>query len=254
MKKQLIFYIVVSIILINIIPFTLFLFNFIGKQFYDNGKYHLALWWFEKINTNNSLYNQAATLYKQKQYMKALNIYTQMEKDFGILHNMGNTYFKIWDQHNDSQQKKYWEKSVASYKAALQFRYHEETQQNLDFVSKKLEEISKSHQKNETQSDINREQNNKESNWNLWNWEESYNWKEKGSDNNFQQWVNSEFSQEDQELLDTYLNYLQIQQKNNSSEFNKIYQHPDSSDIFDVFFSEPLYDNSILDSFEKKDW
>jgi len=48
---------------------------------------------------------------------------------------------------------------------------------------------------------------------------------------------------------------LKQEQKRNAKNFGKVYQEQNNPfDDFDEFFNNSLFDNSILDKGEKKDW
>ena len=167
--------------------------NWTGKQLFEQKKYDLAQKKFSQANNIEWIYNIWNTFYKQWKYVDSIKTYLSIlwtwknELNFRLNHNIGNAYYRFWQQQNDVNLKKwYWEKAVLYYQNALKIKYDKQTKDNLEFVLKKLKDLKnnkqnqKQQQKNWQKKD---QQQNKNGSWKKkdnqnkqWKKQESKNW------------------------------------------------------------------------------
>ena len=114
----------------------------------------------EFIDKPEGKYNFANSLYKEKKYKSALNMFKDISTAddklrFKKLHNMGNTYVKLNDLQNAKKM----------YEKALKIKYDEETKKNLDMVNEALNKNQKQNNKqNDKSSKNNKQKENQENN------------------------------------------------------------------------------------------
>jgi hypothetical protein len=167
------------------------------------------------------------------------------ENSFINTYNLGNNYYKnIQDL----------EKSVESYENALKIKKDKKTEKNLEFV---LNEIEKLKEKQEQEKSWKDEKENEKENEKK-DWEKSDEEKQedkqnswKNDSNDSKTWdENNNLSEYSQKALQQRIKHLENEQENINKYYNNLSN--DSIDPFDNFDS--VFDNSLLDSWEKKDW
>ncbi len=99
------------------------------------------------INTQEGKYNFANSLYEEKKYQSALDMYKDITTsnenlEFKKLHNMGNTYVKLNDLENAKKM----------YEKALKIKDDKQTKENLEIVKNALKKNNQN-QDNQNQND-----------------------------------------------------------------------------------------------------
>ena len=313
MKKNIPIILLMFFLLIttNILDILWFFYNEKWIKEFNQSQYSNAYKNFKQADIYKSSaiekYNIANTYYKQWNFQDALTFYNfalssnpncdksqnpdQSRVNFCSLnyHNLGNTYYRLWEQNNDQQQKiSLRNQAIENYKNALELKYDQETKKNLDFVQKKIDELKNQQaQEQQNQEDSKQQQdwqNNQSWSWNEQQnseWEQNWTWyQENQTWNNSQEqnlsWTNQSNNQassdskssdtawEDSQTLLTnqqeqelknYMEYLKQEEVNNQQYFNKKIQNSDQNDIFSQFFwMNPFFDNSSLNGDGEKDW
>ncbi len=131
-----------------------------AKEAYAKEEYDKSSMIYEGFaeDSSEAVYNLANSLYKSKEYEKALEAYGKVRStDPDImaksLHNSGNAHVKL----------KQYKEALASYKKALELQEDTQTRDNYNTVKKFLEEEQRD-QKQEEQQDQNEEKNKNEDN------------------------------------------------------------------------------------------
>ncbi len=133
------------------------------------------------INTNEGKYNFANSLYEEKKYQSALNIYKDITTsddslEFKKLHNMGNSYVKLNELENAKKM----------YEKALKIKEDKQTKENLDIVNKALNKKDNPKQNNKNNNKNQKNSDNKKQNEQKQNEESKKNTSEKKEDINKQ--------------------------------------------------------------------
>ncbi len=265
MKKNIIFIITWIIffgIIFLLIPIALF---FWASKLLESWKVELAGKIFSQLSNifpqNASLeLKKADVFYKEEKYHQALIKYLQVkcrwdEMCFILNHNLWNTLYRFGETFEEKEQKKkFWQQSLWAYQEALSYKMDLQTEQNYEFVLKKLKELEeprppesqsqqqeqkkqdeKDQEKNEEEkqsedkNEVQQEQQPQENNQ-----EEKE--QEKNEDQNWQPWetptnpntgigweveeIQKPLSQEEQKQIEQYLEWLKQEEKQNQ-EFNK---------------------------------
>ena len=110
--------------------------------FYERNKdYEKAADSYSKVNSDESKFNEADSLYKAKKYDEALKTYSSIsnkELEFNKLYNMGNSYANLKDI----------EKAIKSYEDALKIKEDEDAKYNLEIIKKLQQQRSSSKENN----------------------------------------------------------------------------------------------------------
>jgi len=116
-----------------------------AKNFYESKDYNKSALNYEKFakesNNGEAYYNAANAYYKDKQYLKAISMYSKARfnsKDMRAknLANMGNAYVKLGTKNT-------LEKAVGIYENSLKIKDDYKIKENLEAVKKALEEENK---------------------------------------------------------------------------------------------------------------
>lgn len=205
-------------------------------------------------------------LYLSKNYLESIDKYNNFldNKLFlsnnvksKILHNIWNSYYRLGELAELWDKKLYFWYSIKSYEKSLSIRYDEKTKFNYDFVKNKLDDLNNNQQQNNNQ-DNNSWENSDKNNWNSNSWNNSSsNWENKNnnsedSSNSNTTNNNDKLSSEESEFLEKYIDWLNQDQEYYNSFYNKNYKQND--DIFDMFMSDSIFDNSLLNQNNTKDW
>ncbi len=237
--------------------------------------FSVILWLFLiNIFSINSFYNnfEWKKLYENKDFSGSLN-YFKKNKDYIWLYDLWNVNYKLWEKSLPLQEGdlegviKLWEKSLDFYKNSMKIKYTKEAEENYDFVKKKLEELKKKQEDQKKNKEQKKQDNNKQENkqnkywkkwenkqeekkWNSW---EKKDWKTAGQQGGFSPL--QKLSPQAKQQIKAYEEKLKQEQKRNVNNFGKVYQEQSNPfDEFDEFFNNSLFDNSILDKGEKRDW
>ena len=113
-------------------------FNYLDRanRAFSRGDFQTASDNYSKIDSDEARYNLANSLYKQKKYKEALNIYRSISKkdlEFAKLHNMGNCQAQL--KQNDE--------AIKSYEDALKIKDDKDTKFNLDLLKKQKKKQDK---------------------------------------------------------------------------------------------------------------
>lgn len=200
--------------------------------------------------------------YRMGEYQKALSEYLKLncntdKKCFTLYHNIGNTYYKLWEYtHNTMEKISFWQQSLVYYQRALDITYDEETKKNYDFVLQKLRKLMDD-LKEENELEPESEENHQPSQETE---EQNQNTQESETEEQPEQNQNSqeiqprgpsikidEFSQQAQQwlsddeknMIEEYLHQLQEEERQNR-ELNKPREQRDILDILreDFFFDK----------------
>ncbi len=132
----------------SILSASLFDFSYLSdaKEAYAQKEYEKAEKLYQKVEGDESKFNQADSLYMQKKYKEALDIYDSISDEklaFKRLHNMGNSYAQLGKI----------DKAIESYEKALKIKEDEDTKFNLEFLKKKKKEQEKKDKKDKDKKD-----------------------------------------------------------------------------------------------------
>lgn len=97
------------------------------------------LWFFGDNSYQKSNFSRA-----MKQYTDILKTHswsTLLEAD--ILYNLGNVLYRLGEEKKDVEKIKYWKEAIGSYTKSLALRIDKDTEENLTFVKKKLQQEEK---------------------------------------------------------------------------------------------------------------
>ncbi len=117
-------------------------------------------------------YNLGSSLYKSGDYTLASNALKNAIKtqDLGlqqkVFYNLGNTYYRLGEkalQANPKQSTELWEEALKYYENAVELDPKDiETQENLEFVKKKLEKLKQQQQQNQQNQQDKKDKENQE--------------------------------------------------------------------------------------------
>lgn len=262
MKKNIIFiitWIILFGIIFLLIPIALF---FWASKLLESWKVELAGKIFSQLSNifpqNASLeLKKADVFYKEENYHQALIKYLQVkcrwdEMCFILNHNLWNTLYRFGETFEEKEQKKkFWQQSLWAYQEALSYKMDLQTEQNYEFVLKKLKELeeppppeSQSQQQEQKKQDEKDQEKNEEEKQSKEKQQEQQpqenNQEEKNpeqnQDQNWQPWetptnpntgigweveeIQKPLSQEEQKQIEQYLEWLKQEEKQNQ-EFNK---------------------------------
>lgn len=238
---------------------------------------------------NFALYDDGVARYKSEDFSWALLDFSWSQNSLQSLHNLGNSLYYLGTKQNDTTQKvSLWKQSLSAYSWALTFGASWATQQNYDFVLKKLQELEKNQNKSNsgsTSKDQEKNQNSgsgssdKNSSWSgsqdskdsqqkkddsknqqnssQGNTSQNSSSQQRDSQYQFKQWQgNGWLSQEEKNYIENYQQSLQDFQKRNAQFYNKKPSSSQGDDIFgnfvDPFTGEPVFQNSLNQT--TKDW
>ncbi len=222
MKKIALTFLVFLVLLNAVFVVNFFWSLWTGVWFLNNAERHYNSW---NISYNSGSYDNAI-----QSYNTALDLQSMQLESFETLHNLGNSYYQNWEL----------EQSIASYEAALARQQNWETQKNLEFVKSQLrqqqEDTSEdaeegSSQEQDDQSQGEQQESQEDSLW-------SQSW-----------WENQELSKQAQQILEKRADDLEASQDELQKYYNQNYQQNNHNSIL-----ERLFDNSLLNSSDKKDW
>ncbi len=130
-----------------------------AKEAYANEDYNKSASLYEDFATQSpeAVYNLANSLYKEKEYEKALKVYNEVstqESTFKAqsLHNRGNTQVQL----------KQYEEALKSYEKALELQDDNETKENYEAVKKFLEEQKKQEDKEDKKKESEEQKDSKD--------------------------------------------------------------------------------------------
>jgi len=129
-----------------------------ANKAYKAKDYEKAAEEYKKVNKSpQAKYNQACSLYKEKKFKEAINIYKSIESDdkdlnYKKFHNLGNAYVKT---QNLQEAKK-------AYENALKLKNDKQTKENLELVKKVLREPKNSKKEKNTSQDKKKQENKKQ--------------------------------------------------------------------------------------------
>ena len=120
-----------------------------AKESYNLGDYKTAAEIYKSLNLPKAKYNEGVANYKDGNFSESLQNFNEVKDDnlsFETLHNLGNTYANLHD----------FNKSISSFKKALEIKDDNDTRFNLELVEK-IKDQNKT--QNNQNSDNNKEQN-----------------------------------------------------------------------------------------------
>ncbi len=153
-------YLIVLISISNLLSASMFDFYYLdrAKKAYDDGNYTLAQKNYAKVDSDNAKFNEADSLYRQKRYKEAIELYSSIKEkklEEKKLHNIGNCYAKM-DKVDEA---------IKSYEDALKLGEDNDTKYNLELLKKKKKEQKKKDKdkdKDKKKDDKKREDSKKE--------------------------------------------------------------------------------------------
>lgn len=120
-----------------------------AKESYNLGDYKTAAEIYKSLNLPKAKYNEGVANYKDGNFSESLQNFNEVKDDnlsFETLHNLGSTYANLHD----------FNKSISSFKKALEIKDDNDTRFNLELVEK-IKDQNKT--QNNQNSDNNKEQN-----------------------------------------------------------------------------------------------
>lgn len=124
-----------------------------AKESYNLGDYKTAAKNYKKLNLPKAKYNEGVANYKDGNFSESLQNFKDVKDDnlsFERLYNLGNTYANLHD----------FNKSILSFKKALEIKDDNDTRFNLELVEKiKDQNKTQNNQNSNQNSDKNKEQN-----------------------------------------------------------------------------------------------
>lgn len=120
-----------------------------AKESYNLGDYKTAAEIYKSLNLPKAKYNEGVANYKDGNFSESLQNFNEVKDDnlsFETLHNLGNTYANLHD----------FNKSISSFKKALEIKDDNDARFNLELVEK-IKDQNKT--QNNQNSDNNKEQN-----------------------------------------------------------------------------------------------
>ena len=127
-----------------------------AKEAYNDKNYTKAQESYAKVKNDEAKFNEADSLYRQKKYKEAIEVYesiTEPKLEAKKLHNIGNSYAHM----------KRIDEAIKSYKDALKVGEDKDTKFNLELLKKKKEEQKKKEDKKNDKDDKNKQNNKKDS-------------------------------------------------------------------------------------------
>ncbi len=152
-------YIILTLLLSTFSSASLLDFKYLddAKEAYLKEDYKKAEELYKKVENENARFNLADTLYREKKYKEAIDVYNSINSkdlEFKKLHNIGNSYAKL-NKIDDA---------IKSYEEALKIKEDKDTRFNLELLKKKKkEEQKKKNKKKENKKDNNQQHQNKNS-------------------------------------------------------------------------------------------
>jgi len=138
---------------------------------YEAGDYPAAEKEFQKLAEANPLdarlhYNAGAAAYRGRQYEQAVRSFTQalMSSDLTLqqraFYNLGDSLYRLGEQSDGMNAKlEKWENAVRQFKGALKLNpQDDDAQHNLEFVSRKIEELKQQQSQQQQQDPNNKNQ------------------------------------------------------------------------------------------------
>lgn len=125
-----------------------------ANESYKAKEYEKAGNYFSKIDKDEAIYNKANALYKQKKYKEALKAYESIEsfegdKELKRLYDVGNSYAKL----------KKIDEAIKSYEEALKIKDDEDTKYNLDLLKKQKKQQKKQQNKDKNKKNKQKDKN-----------------------------------------------------------------------------------------------
>ncbi len=199
LNKKIIIVFLLWFILLNIFSIKNFIYSAYAKILESKWEYKKVEEISKKQDSLIWKYNLGVSLYKQKEYNKALDVFLSIfnlkKLNFDLDYNIWNSYYKVWVLEKDSKKKiDNWVKAISFYEKALDIRYDDRTKKNIEFILQKIKQerkkqAQKKNQENNKQNNNNNNNNN--NNWkgqknnskksNSWNWTNNNSAKNKGS-------------------------------------------------------------------------
>lgn len=189
-------------------------------------------------NNNIIRFNKAATLYKQKKYTEAQNIYLGLLKDKNIetslkektYYNLGNTMYRMAEQANYPQ---FYGNSLAYYQKALDINSEDKkAKENYDFVKKKIEDLLKNNSNNNSNNQNNNNNSNNSNNQNN-SQNNSSNSNNSNNNGNKNENNNDDFSQPfNNSAIEKFLKNQRIEELLNHNLLNKNYNYGKQKKIY----------------------
>jgi Ca-activated chloride channel homolog len=138
---------------------------------YDSGRFEAARLQYERMlrkkpDDPRLHFNIGDAAYQSQDFQDAAKHFQSslVTSDLGLqeraYYNLGNTHYRIGADEPDPQKKREaWEQAVTHYKSALELDPKDEDAKfNLDFVQKKLEELTQQQKQNQNKQDKNKDQ------------------------------------------------------------------------------------------------
>jgi len=134
-------------LLLSFLNASIFDFYYIkeANKAYQNKDYIKASKYYGKIDNDEARYDLANSLYKQKKYKQALNLYSSINDkklEFKKLHNMGNCYANMGKI----------DEAIKSYEKALKIKEDKDTRYNLELLKKKKKQNQKNNKNNKNKN------------------------------------------------------------------------------------------------------
>lgn len=173
-----------------------------AKESFNLADYKTAAKNYKKLNLLKAKYNEGVANYKDGNFSQALQNFKNVKDDnlsFEILHNLGNTYANLHD----------FNKSILSFKKALEIKDDNDTRFNLELVEKIKDQNNQNSDNNKEQNQDKNQNNNQNSDKN----------KEQNSQNNSEQ--NSQNSKDENEQNKNQQNSEKNEQQNDKQNDNK---------------------------------
>jgi len=202
LNKKIIIVFVLWFILLNVFSIKNFIYSAYAKILESKWEYKKVEEISKKQNSFIWKYNLGVSLYKEKEYNKALavflSIFDTKKENFNLDYNIWNSYYKVWVLEKNSKKKiEDWIKAISYYEKALDIRYDDKAKNNIEFILKKIkQERKKQEQKNNQENkkdnkQINNSKNknkigqkdNSNKSTNSWTWTNNNSNKDKKSEN-----------------------------------------------------------------------
>jgi len=246
---------------------------------YDSKDYVAAIEYHEKVHGESKYFSLGNDYYRLGDLEKSLEYFSYLDTAES-LYNGGNIMYMFGEESSDIEEKKsLWNQSLRFYMQSLEKKNSQKTQENHDFVERKLEELLEeqeqgqgSEEENEEESEENQgdsgDEQRSESEEETAGEEaegesEEPEWQEWWSEDNpipqerWEEYKLSEGSEtpsltpQEEADLENYIDRLKEEEKRNQRYFNKTEQESSSNDIFDSFTSG-FWDQ--FDRWGEKDW
>jgi len=253
---------------------------------YDSKDYVAAIEYHEKVHGESKYFSLGNDYYRLGDLEKSLEYFSYLDTAES-LYNGGNIMYMFGEESSDIEEKKsLWNQSLRFYMQSLEKKNSQKTQENHDFVERKLEELLEeqeqgqgSEEENEEESEENQgdsgnaqesdpeergeeevseweqtEAGNEASEWQEWEW---WNQDTPIPQPRWEEYKLSEASEapsltpQEEADLENYIDRLKEEEKRNQRHFNKNEQDSSSNDIFDSFTS---WFGDQFDRWGEKDW